>query len=429
MLLRLRELVFVGSVAVSFLEIQVADAGYLSDETSSLTFANQGDATRAIQLPREVLCDQCHNGTFRPTEAELRRIDADPGLRAAYMLQAPVLAAEGRISSFIDSDARVSRIMRAEDALPANLMHQVLSNEDPLISSGKYKGRGQCPSYILEEVEAKCAEDTSRGFQCKRTDLIQDKSQNWLTSQLLPLFRVGQTSQREMTALPRNWNIDTSYNLDGASVHMLSPHGVYVIDNFLTPDEAQHVMHSSGDQFDKVGIGCPVLRHDCYDKNFLTYPGSHCEVRDSYSVWHRDVDDPIIPQVRRKFEELTRVRQEFYEMLQVTRYDRGQFFSAHYDDDGCNKQIPQLAEKCELEQRRMITVLTYLNDVQHDEGGATYFPELDLRVQPKQGRAVVFFPVGTDGLLNPYLRHASEDAHNTKFVMQQWIGLGGARAA
>lgn len=69
--------------------------------------------------------------------------------------------------------------------------------------------------------------------------------------------------------------------------------------------------------------------------------------------------------------------------------------------------------------QRIVTVLVYLNDVVL--GGATYFPELDLYVQPRQGMALVFFPSTIDGRLDEKTLHSALPAIDTKYVSQVWV--------
>ena len=66
--------------------------------------------------------------------------------------------------------------------------------------------------------------------------------------------------------------------------------------------------------------------------------------------------------------------------------------------------------------QRICTVLVYLNDV--IQGGDTAFPILNLRIHPKMGKAVVFFPSFLDGVLDPLALHAAEPAVDEKWVCQ-----------
>jgi prolyl 4-hydroxylase len=66
-----------------------------------------------------------------------------------------------------------------------------------------------------------------------------------------------------------------------------------------------------------------------------------------------------------------------------------------------------------------VTVLVYLNDVH--TGGQTEFPAMNLRVQPRRGSALVFFPATVDGRLDKMALHAALPAVDTKYVSQVWI--------
>ena len=72
--------------------------------------------------------------------------------------------------------------------------------------------------------------------------------------------------------------------------------------------------------------------------------------------------------------------------------------------------------------RLILEALIYLNDVV--QGGQTSFPQLGLNMQPKQGRALVFFPSTVDGHLDPRALHAALPAIDTKYVSQIWIRQG-----
>jgi prolyl 4-hydroxylase len=72
--------------------------------------------------------------------------------------------------------------------------------------------------------------------------------------------------------------------------------------------------------------------------------------------------------------------------------------------------------------QRTVTVLIYLNDV--ERGGQTFFPSLQLQVQPVQGMALIFFPATVDGVLDPRALHAALPAIDPKFVSQIWIRQG-----
>jgi len=375
-----------------------------------IVFVGVSDGLKLItsesQVPTHgltVACAQCQNGIFNASD-RIQEIAADMDLRRAFALQGGVLTAELGVSSGTK---------------------QTSMDLSPLVESGPYKGKGQCTPELLDIMENECKNVKKNGGRCSHTRIIDRISTNYLKSKLWSDVPLPQVTDRL-------WKIDTSYAVDGARVTMLHKYGIYVIENFITATEADHLVQTTLDKYESgyksimSGIGCPVLRHKCYDKNFLTYPGNHCELRTSSSIWQdaASAHDATLKRIRSKHEQLTNIPEKFYESTQTTKYRPGEFFSSHYDDDACEDQIAEIKENCKLSTRRMVTVITYLND--DNEGGATYFPDLDIRVFPKKGSAVLFNPVSVDGLLNPYSRHAAEESSSTKYVMQQWIGLGGA---
>lgn len=87
----------------------------------------------------------------------------------------------------------------------------------------------------------------------------------------------------------------------------------------------------------------------------------------------------------------------------VCRYDPGDDVIMHVDGQSIGGDNNGL---------RIATLLFYLNDV--PEGGETWFPEQDIKVQPRLGRAVMF-PVG---YTHP---HSVLKAKSPRYIMQTWI--------
>ena len=79
----------------------------------------------------------------------------------------------------------------------------------------------------------------------------------------------------------------------------------------------------------------------------------------------------------------------FLETLQVVHYEASQEFKAHHDwfsDDAPSGP-----------GNRSHTIFVFLNDLDpEDEGGCTWFQQLDLRVKPKVGRAIHWFNCSGD---------------------------------
>jgi len=104
---------------------------------------------------------------------------------------------------------------------------------------------------------------------------------------------------------------------------------------------------------------------------------------------------------------------ETMEDPQIVRYEMGQQFSWHYDalPPSMNKNGGQ----------RVATILLYLNDLNDLNGGATCFKDLNLKVQPKKGKALLFFPCLHDGTPDDRTMHAGQITMDTKWIAQIWL--------
>ena len=102
------------------------------------------------------------------------------------------------------------------------------------------------------------------------------------------------------------------------------------------------------------------------------------------------------------------------EILQVLRYQKGQQFRPHTD----GFEGPVTA--CGFHQSgRLVTFFCYLNDVDH--GGHTHFTQLDLRIAPRKGMAVCFFP-NTMGLEEDVrTEHEGSVAIDPKWLLVTWV--------
>lgn len=104
------------------------------------------------------------------------------------------------------------------------------------------------------------------------------------------------------------------------------------------------------------------------------------------------------------------------ESLQVLHYSVGEYLP-HFDyfDPALPGSQPVLAQG----GQRIMTFIVYLNTV--EAGGETLFPALDLKVQPKQGRVVMFDNV-SNGKIDPLSLHASAPVLvGEKWAMTRWI--------
>ncbi|KAH9562141.1 hypothetical protein CY35_05G057200 [Sphagnum magellanicum] len=117
------------------------------------------------------------------------------------------------------------------------------------------------------------------------------------------------------------------------------------------------------------------------------------------------------------------------ELLQVLRYEPGQYYKAHHD---------YFADEFNLKRggQRVATMLMYLSD--GVEGGETFFPSVGdkecscggemkrgICVKPKRGDAILFWSVKLDGSKDPLSLHggckvlAGEKWSSTKWMRQE----------
>lgn len=169
---------------------------------------------------------------------------------------------------------------------------------------------------------------------------------------------------------------------------------IYLIEEFLSPLECKYIIQMSEK---KVKVSLVV--------DAVTGAGVAHPSRTSHSYYHGYDLKWLISRVHR----LTGVPQENQEPTQVARYLQGQFYQSHLD----------ALDKVGKDGQRIGTVLMYLNDV--PSGGGTYFNNLNLRVKPKQGSAVIFFPAKMDGTIEQQALHTAEDASDLKWVSQIWL--------
>jgi len=195
--------------------------------------------------------------------------------------------------------------------------------------------------------------------------------------------------------------VNTAY--PGVKLLNVSP-PVYTVDNFLTLSECAFLINAACDSFTPapvVGAGS----------------GEISKSRTSSTCYLAREDLPILLQ---KVQNLTGKPWKHTELPQVGRYLPSQQYLQHFDAfDLSNEDGQRFAANG---GQRVATVLIYLNDV--EKGGQTNFPMLDIKVQPKMGMALVFFPSTVDGYLDKKALHAALPAIDVKFVSQIWIRQG-----
>jgi hypothetical protein len=186
------------------------------------------------------------------------------------------------------------------------------------------------------------------------------------------------------------------------TISVVGDTGIKVIDNFCRQDEADYLINKARTQLAKSKVvtdGKPV-----YDQGRTS---SHSV------VFHRSHQDSVVLPIIARGAMLAGVPVSNAEQIYVSRYSEGEIYHGHYD----------IANDF-LTSHRLCTILIYLNTLDDDQGGATYFRDLNVAVKPTMGRAVCWTNMNPDGSHHMETLHAALPplGENTeKWVIQLWF--------
>jgi len=151
--------------------------------------------------------------------------------------------------------------------------------------------------------------------------------------------------------------------------------------------------------------------------------------RESDQTWFVLNENPLVSQIEQQIATDSEIPVENGEGLQVVRYLKGGHYYTHHDAFDPNYE----GNRSVLLRggQRIKTYLIYLNDLAQDgsDGGATYFPAIDLRVYPKKGRALVWWNVWKElrtgeYRMEPQASHSGEDLLSDtkeKWILTKWL--------
>lgn len=185
-----------------------------------------------------------------------------------------------------------------------------------------------------------------------------------------------------------------------------NPH-VELLDDFLSFDECEHLKRRAEEHLQ----ASTVVDNDSGES--VAY-----EHRTSFGMFFQRSQDDIIHRIEQRISALLDVPLTNQEPFQVLRYGVGQEYRPHFDyfDPGLKGSQVHLARG----GQRLATVIMYLNTVEH--GGDTSFPELGMRVIPKQGRALLFYSLNLNGTPNPMTLHGGDPViRGEKWIATCWV--------
>jgi prolyl 4-hydroxylase len=192
-------------------------------------------------------------------------------------------------------------------------------------------------------------------------------------------------------------------------------HPIFVIDNFLSPDECQEI----------IRFGDPKLyRSTAVENNQLV-------IRDYRNSWTGFIspngkfsENAAVNEVLRRVCCFSGYPVNHLESVNIVRYRANEKYEAHFDyfeprDSGIMGKAGQ----------RVMTFFVYLNDVPEECGGATYFTNLNLKIRPKQGSCAVWFNTNpTNEIRYSASHHGGETVRSTpnhpdpvKYALNIWV--------
>ncbi|MFC5602498.1 2OG-Fe(II) oxygenase [Sporosarcina koreensis] len=172
---------------------------------------------------------------------------------------------------------------------------------------------------------------------------------------------------------------------------------IVVLGNVLSNEECDELIRLSKDKMKRSKIGTTREEN---------------ELRTSSGMFFEESENEIVARVENRISTIMSISIEHGEGLQILRYTPGQQYKAHYDFFSSSTKV--------VNNNRISTLVMYLNDV--EEGGETYFPQLNFSVSPKKGMAVYFEYFYNDQALNDLTLHGGAPViTGEKWVATQWM--------
>lgn len=177
---------------------------------------------------------------------------------------------------------------------------------------------------------------------------------------------------------------------------------IIIFRGFLSSEECDYL----------IAIARPRLaKSTVVDVN--TGKGIESRVRTSTSMFLTPAERkyPMIQAIERRISVYSMIPVENGELLQILRYQPGQFYKPHHDYFSDEFNVKRGGQ-------RVATLLMYLNEEM--QGGETYFPwagdktcscggelKKGICVEPKKGDALLFWSQKLDGAVDPTTSHGS----------------------
>lgn len=131
-------------------------------------------------------------------------------------------------------------------------------------------------------------------------------------------------------------------------------------------------------------------------------------------------ENDLIRCIEKRIADITGFPIENGEGLQVVHYVQGGYYKLH--SDSFDLEWPGNQSILNRGGQRIITVLIYLNGLPYSSGGETYFPSLDLKVEPNEGRAIIWHNVHENRSRDRSTVHEARPVlKGEKWVATKWL--------
>ncbi|NOT85700.1 MAG: 2-oxoglutarate-dependent dioxygenase [Methylococcaceae bacterium] len=185
---------------------------------------------------------------------------------------------------------------------------------------------------------------------------------------------------------------------------------IVVFDNFMSAAECEHLIALSVEKLERSGVVDPET-----GKTIII------PARSSEGCYFHRGENAFIQQLDTRISALMNWPETHGEGLQILHYENGGEYRPHFD----YFPIDQTGSAAHLAKggQRVATFIMYLNDV--EGGGETIFPEVGLRVVPRQGSAVYFSYANAQGQVDPATLHGGAPVlAGEKWIATKWMRQG-----
>jgi prolyl 4-hydroxylase len=181
---------------------------------------------------------------------------------------------------------------------------------------------------------------------------------------------------------------------------------IHAFDGLLTAKECTHL----------VELAKPKMRRS--QVSGVT-GGRYSDGRTNALTWLEHDTDAVVQAVVERIAAQVGLPRTHAESVQVIHYDRGQEYRPHFDAYDLTTEKGQ--RYCARGGQRMVTALAYLSNV--PAGGETGFPRLNLDVQPKLGKVLVFHNChpGTTTRDPRSYHHGKPPLRGSKWAFNLWF--------